>query len=73
MWADTVRAADPPTTTQTANGTNPWNLLHTTRTDGGVNRRQYCSSATGQTSRSGWGEQTMQAMGELVQVVSDAS
>ncbi|WP_218135404.1 hypothetical protein [Paenibacillus sp. 276b] len=47
MWADAVRAADPSTTTQTANGTNPWNLLHTTGTDAGVDRRQYRSCTTG--------------------------
>ncbi|WP_339311045.1 hypothetical protein NZ043_06250 [Paenibacillus sp. FSL k6-2145] len=31
VWTNTVRAPNTPTTTQTADGTNPWNLLHTTR------------------------------------------
>ncbi|WP_197521527.1 hypothetical protein [Paenibacillus sp. AD87] len=47
MWANAVRTADPPTTTQTADGTNPWNLLHTTRTDVGIDRGQYRSCTTG--------------------------
>ncbi|WP_339238146.1 hypothetical protein MKX40_27715 [Paenibacillus sp. FSL R5-0517] len=30
MWTSTVRAPNAPTTTQAADGTNPWNLMHTT-------------------------------------------
>ncbi|WP_339284452.1 hypothetical protein [Paenibacillus sp. FSL R5-0486] len=30
VWTSTVRAPNTPTTTQATDGTDPWNLLHTT-------------------------------------------
>ncbi|WP_256721314.1 hypothetical protein [Paenibacillus amylolyticus] len=30
VWTSTVRTSDTSTTTQAADGTDPWNLLHTT-------------------------------------------
>ncbi|WP_179198401.1 hypothetical protein [Paenibacillus amylolyticus] len=69
MWTSTVRAADTPTTTQTADGTNPWNLLHTTWAYTRIERGKDRPSAACQTSRSRWGEQMMEALGKVLRVI----
>ncbi|MGN7415150.1 hypothetical protein [Paenibacillus sp. SAF-068] len=56
MWTRTVRASYATTTTQAADGTNPWNLLHTAWAYTWIDWRQDRASATCQTSRSRWGE-----------------
>ncbi|WP_342571192.1 hypothetical protein MKY85_26980 [Paenibacillus sp. FSL R5-0749] len=71
MWTSTIRASDTATTMQTADGTNPWNLLYTswayTRIERGKNR----PSAACQTSRSRWGEQMMEALGKVLSMIGD--
>ncbi|WP_433747828.1 hypothetical protein [Paenibacillus amylolyticus] len=73
MWTRTVRAAYAPTTTQTADGTNPWNLLHTTWAYTRIERGKDRPSATCQTSRSRWGEKMMEALGKVLRVIGDVA
>ncbi|WP_307415898.1 hypothetical protein [Paenibacillus sp. W2I17] len=69
MWTSTVRASDTPTTTQTADRTNPWNLLHTTWAYTWIERGKDRPSAACQTSRSRWGEQMVEALGKVLSVI----
>ncbi|MNP49673.1 hypothetical protein D3C76_1438780 [compost metagenome] len=69
VWTSTVRAPNTPTTTQAADGADPWNLLHTTWAYAWIGRRQNRSCPTCQTSRSRRGEQMMKTLGQVLRVI----